>query len=68
MQSFIVLGIIPGTNIQTTLNFWLAVTALLVLLIFRRRLQAVGSRVRRELMVRRIARTIETSELAPAAL
>ena len=25
MQNFIVLGIIPGTNLQTTFNFWLSV-------------------------------------------
>jgi hypothetical protein len=30
MQSFIVLGIIPGTNLQLTFNFWLYVAILLV--------------------------------------
>ena len=30
MQNFIVLGIIPGTNIQTTFTFWVAVAAILV--------------------------------------
>ncbi|GEM_PF-1132200 len=67
MQSFIVLGIIPGTNIQTTLNFWLAVTAILVLVTFRRRMWALCSYVQRQLVVRRIAHTIKNYELQPAA-
>jgi hypothetical protein len=31
MQTFIVLGIVPGTDIQLTFNFWLDVTILLAL-------------------------------------
>jgi hypothetical protein len=30
MQNFIVLGIIPGTNIQTTFSFWLWVAGTLL--------------------------------------
>jgi hypothetical protein len=29
MQSFIVLGIIPGTNLQTTFNFWVMMASML---------------------------------------
>lgn len=29
MQNFIVLGIVPGTNFQTTFSFWLAVSLVL---------------------------------------
>jgi hypothetical protein len=36
MQSFIVLGIIPGTNIQTDLNFWVAMSILYAVFITRR--------------------------------
>lgn len=35
MQNFIVLGIIPGTNIQTDLNFWLGVYTLFALFLSR---------------------------------
>jgi hypothetical protein len=31
MQSFIVLGLVPGTNIQLNFNFWLYVTVLLLI-------------------------------------
>lgn len=30
MQSFIVLGLVPGTNIQLNFNFWLAATIVLM--------------------------------------
>ncbi len=30
MQSFIVLGIIPGTNLELTFNYWVYTAALLV--------------------------------------
>jgi len=36
MQSFIVLGIIPGTNFQTDLNFWVAVSILYAVFMTRR--------------------------------
>ena len=38
MQTFIVLGIIPGTTIQLTFNFWLSVAILLVIIPFLRSL------------------------------
>jgi hypothetical protein len=38
MQSFIVLGIIPGTDFQTTFNFWVGVAASFVLLLSLRRI------------------------------
>ena len=66
MQSFIVLGIIPGTNIQITLNFWLAVTALLVVFMLRKRLKVARNSVQRQLIAYRIARTIDSCELRPA--
>jgi hypothetical protein len=31
MQTFIVLGIVPGTDIQLTFNFWLCVAIMLAL-------------------------------------
>jgi hypothetical protein len=37
MQNFIVLGIVPGTNLQLTFNFWLlAIAALVGLLAIKR--------------------------------
>lgn len=36
MQSFIVLGIIPGTNIQLDLNFWIVASCLYALVLTRR--------------------------------
>jgi hypothetical protein len=41
-QSFIVLGIIPGTNIQTNLNFWLAMNVLFALFLLRRSIYALA--------------------------
>ena len=32
MESFIVLGIVPGTDFQLTLEFWIAVAAVLLVL------------------------------------
>jgi len=63
MQSFIVLGIVPGTNIQTTLNFWLVVTILLAVIAFRRYLKTFRSFVQQQLAARRIARTINGYQL-----
>lgn len=68
MQSFIVLGIIPGTNIQTTLNFWLGVTCLLVLLAVRKQLKAGRSFLQRQLVALRIAHAIDSYELNTLAL
>ncbi len=38
MQNFIVLGQIPGTNFETTFNFWLTLSLALILLFSARRL------------------------------
>jgi hypothetical protein len=37
MYSFVVLGIIPGTNISISFSAWLAAAGLLVLVSFRKR-------------------------------
>lgn len=67
MQSFIVLGIIPGTNIQTTLNFWVGVAFLLAVYILRGRLWAARSHLRLYLAVRQIAHTIKHCEFSVIA-
>ena len=66
MQSFIVLGIIPGTNIQTNLNFWIAVTAVLILFACRGQLRAARNSLRTHLAVHKIARTIDHCQFSPA--
>lgn len=63
MQNFIVLGIIPGTNIQTNLNFWLLVAVGLVGFILRLHILAGLERLQRYLVIRRIARTINHLDL-----
>ena len=67
MQSFIVLGIIPGTNIQTTLNFWIIVGMLLGILACRTQLMLIYSRLHAYLMVRAMARIIDHYELTVVA-
>lgn len=64
MQSFIVLGYIPGTNIQTNLNFWLVVYLLVVALVFRTQIVAARRRLQAYLIARLIARTINAFEIA----
>jgi len=64
MQNFIVLGIIPGTNIQTGLNFWLTVTVLLTLVVFRRHFVAFRNFLQRQMVAHSIARAIDAYELA----
>ena len=68
MQSFIVLGIIPGTHFQTTFNFWLTVAVLLLVFGFRRHIIVARRHVQRELAARRIARAIDRCQLQSAAL
>lgn len=63
MQSFIVLGIIPGTDIQTNLNFWIAFTALLTVFAFRNRFRAGRNGIRKYVAIRKIAYTIRNYEL-----
>lgn len=62
MQSFIVLGIIPGTNIQTTLNFWITVAIVLTVLASYGRLNASRKWLRRHFAMHQIAYTIENYE------
>ncbi len=68
MQSFIVLGIVPGTNFQTTFNFWLTITVLLGVFALRRYIVAARRYVQRELTARRIAHAIDRCQLQPALL
>jgi len=63
MQSFIVLGIIPGTNIQTNLNFWLTISSIVLLLVLRTRIIALRNYAQRVLLAHQIARTINHFEL-----
>ncbi len=59
MQGFIVLGLVPGTNIQLTFNFWLSIAVLALCLPFL----AAAWRRRKQVMVylaaRRIAQVID---------
>jgi uncharacterized protein (DUF983 family) len=64
MQNLIVLGIIPGTHIQTTLNFWIAVYLLLSVVVFRARLTLLRSAFQSYLIAVQIARTIDSFELS----
>ncbi len=59
MQSFIVLGIVPGTNFQTTFNFWLTVAAVLLVFVMRRRIVNARRVTQRQLAMWRIARAID---------
>ena len=67
MQSFIVLGIIPGTNIQTNLNFWIIVSSLLVLIAMRTQLIAMRNFVQLIMATHKIARTINQFEITATA-
>jgi len=67
MQSFIVLGIIPGTNIQTDLNFWVGVTAVLILVSQRAHIRAARDSIRTHLALRKIARVIRQYEFSVAS-
>ncbi len=59
MQSFIVLGIIPGTNIQTNLNFWIYVAIVLAILASRNLLNVALKQLRKYFALQQIAYTIE---------
>ncbi len=63
MQNFIVLGIIPGTNFQTTFNFWLTVAIGLSTLVYMPKLIAMGRQLRLYIAARQIAHTINRFEL-----
>lgn len=64
MQSFIVLGIIPGTNIQTDLNFWILVSLLYALLLTRRFWFALAADIRMRALAFWLAYTFDHAELA----
>ncbi|HUB93302.1 MAG TPA: hypothetical protein VMB52_02260 [Verrucomicrobiae bacterium] len=63
MQSFIVLGIIPGTTIQTTFNFWVALSVLMLVLVLRRQIVMARRRTQTYIAARRIAHTIDSYTL-----
>lgn len=63
MQSFIVLGIIPGTTIQTNLNFWIIVTLVVFLLGSFRYWLSLASQVYRYIIIRQVARTINQIDI-----
>jgi len=63
MQNFIVLGIIPGTNYQTSLNFWVGVTLCLLAILSTRRLLALARHIHTYLLARRLARFINHFDL-----
>ncbi len=63
MQNFIVLGIIPGTNYQTTFSFWLTVTISFVAILYIPRYAAMFRHLRTYLAARKIARTIDHFDL-----
>lgn len=63
-QSFIVLGIIPGTNIQTDLNFWLVLNALFILFMTRRFWRAMGMNLRIRFIAWRLSYTFDHASLS----
>lgn len=63
MQNFIVLGIVPGTNFQTTFTFWMAIAVALFALYNIPRLIRVVQRLRRAFAAYRIAHTINQFDL-----
>jgi len=67
MQSFIVLGIIPGTNIQTTLGFWVIISVMLLVVLFRSKIIAIRNFVQFFMAIRKIARTINGFEFTRSA-
>jgi hypothetical protein len=67
MQSFIVLGIIPGTDIQTNLNFWIMVAALSTLFLLRSPIAALYSAFKHFVALREIANVIEHYEFTVPA-
>ena len=68
MQSFVVLGIIPGTNFQTTFNFWLTVAVVLLVFAMRKRIVNARHVTQRQLAMWRIARAIERCDYRVIAI
>lgn len=67
MQSFIVLGIIPGTDIQTNFNFWIIIGLLLGVVAFRMHLVAAHERLQAYIIVRKMARVIDHCDFTTIA-
>ncbi|HSX15757.1 MAG TPA: hypothetical protein VLF40_03115 [Candidatus Saccharimonadales bacterium] len=63
MQNFIVLGIVPGTNVQTTFSFWLAVGGTLVALPVLRQLWRKRHVLVAYLRARKVAKLIGRLQL-----
>jgi hypothetical protein len=63
MQNFIVLGIIPGTDYQTTFTFWLVVAAIVLGLLSLPRIVYMLGRMRRSYAMWQIAHTINELDL-----
>ena len=63
MQNFIVLGIIPGTNFQTDLNFWIYVSIVFMLLINRRRFYVLGKHLHLRFIAWRITQAVNNFDL-----
>jgi hypothetical protein len=59
MQDFIVLGIIPGTSVQLTFNFWLYVGIALICMPVLRALWRRKGMVRSYVIAYYVARTID---------
>jgi hypothetical protein len=58
MESFIVLGIIPGTHYQTTFMFWVYVTYALVCMVLLGMIFSKRSAIRAYIVARKISRLI----------
>lgn len=63
MQNFIVLGIIPGTNIQTTFSFWLGVAGVLLLVAAMPHIIRIAQALYRMVLHVRLAWAIERWEI-----
>jgi hypothetical protein len=59
MQNFIVLGVVPGTTIQLTFNFWLGVSIALLSLPLLRAMWRLRGALRELLVAIAIARAID---------
>jgi len=64
MQSFIVLGIIPGTSVQLTFNFWLSVAILTVCLPLLRSMWRRRTSLRAYVVAFQISRVINQYQVS----
>lgn len=63
MQNFIVLGLVPGTQIQLTFIFWLGIAAAFFSLLMLVHVWGKRDELRQKRAVRQIARTINSIDL-----